>query len=160
MFKYVFCSELEDGNRVLRCVVRICVILYITIIIYCILYIILLYYYILYYTLLFFCSIPSLPFFSVPIFILLPHPVSLGNTHSYLPFPISPPFPVHPVLFSSHSFYTCRYLHILIYIILFILFFCSILLSSDLIPNLSHSKYTCRYLHILIYIPSPISQSE
>jgi len=42
----------------------------------------------------------------------------------------------------QYSFYTCRYLHILIYILSPVPFY----------PNIPHSFYTCRYLHILIYI--------
>ena len=69
-------------------------IIIIHILLYIILYYYILYIIILYYTLLFFCS-------------LLPYP-SFSFFHlSYLP--ISPPN-------LSHSFYTCRYLHILIYI--------------------------------------------
>ena len=78
-----------------------------------------------------------------------------------------------PLSFSSsspsHSKYTCRVFHILIYIHLpsSVLFF-PILYSSDLFllsssshpnhlssscPTLPHSFYTCRHLDILIYIP-------
>ena len=63
---------------------------------------------------------------------------------------------------TSHSFYTCRYLHILIYILLFLLPFPLLFNPLPSPPNtplffpflLSHSFYTCRYLHILIYIPN------
>jgi hypothetical protein len=69
----------------------------------------------------------------------------------------------------QYSFYTCRYLHILIYILLFhsILFSSfplyplpSLLFSPLLILSpLLNSFYTCRYLHILIYIISSSSPS-
>ena len=85
---------------------------------YCvILYLILLLYYILYYTLLFFCSI--LP----P---LLPHPNNLIY-HIFL-------FSSSSIFYSPHSFYTCRYLHILIYILLIYSSF-PILFSHLLFPN-------------------------
>ena len=89
---------------------------------------ILYYYTIISYTILFFSS--DLFSSSFPSFPLLP-------SSSVLLFCSSRLSSNHRILIS---FYTCRYLHILIYILLFY--------SS------SHSKYTCRYLHILIYILS------
>ena len=101
------------------------------------------YYYILLYTLLFFLTH------------LLPHPPL-----SFLP--ISSPLPI----ISSQSFYTCRYLYILTYI----LFFCSsshpnhpppvsVGIQSNTLQSFfsnipPHSFYTCRDLHTLTYILS------
>ena len=110
--------------------------------------------------LLLFSSIPSsLPLLFYPPLFYSYIPLLLPNLLSSFPFRLgihtltfisqySLPFPGHPVLFSSHSFYTCRYLHILIYIL-------PIFQDNLLIYLLfysSHSFYTCRYLHILIYI--------
>ena len=86
---------------------------------------------------------------------------------------------------SSHSFYTCRYLDILIYILLFLpnhkiltfILYLSVLgygylCSSHLFPSsppiyhsfpiirFSHSFYTCREFHTVIYILLQSSQSS
>ena len=122
------CSELVFWFRAGVCVT----ILYY--IIYYILYIIL---YIIYYTIiyspsvLFSSSFPilsSLPFYSLPIYLLFPSPflssfipssILSPPIYSSSPFPSSIPFTILCSSFSffpSSSFYTCRYLHNLIYI--------------------------------------------
>jgi hypothetical protein len=115
-----------------RCYIVLLLLLYITIIIH-----ILLLYYILYYPLLLFSSLPFSSSFLSPLIYLL------FSSQSYSSSSI-------PLLYS---FYTCRYLHILIYIILiytllFLLW--SYLLFFLFLPS-QYSFYTCRYLHILIY---------
>ena len=105
------------------------------------------------YTILFFCSV--LLFFCSPH--VLPPP------SSPLSFLLLFSYHSHP-----HSFYTCRYLHILIYtILLFPLPISPLpyLPISPFIPSFpflfissQYSFYTCRYLHILIYILSQYSR--
>jgi hypothetical protein len=125
------CSSFSAGVMCGVCVIiYYCYILYITILYYTyyiLYYYIILYYYLILYSSLLFCSsppiLPLLSSFSLPIFPLLPH------------------------LLFPHSFYTCRYLHILIYILR------SLPFLSNPLPN-THPRNTCRYLHILIYILS------
>ena len=128
-------------------------------IIYYILYIYIYYYYILYYTLLYYTIISYTILSS-----LLPHLLFLFHSILiFLPFPLSSPILSLPILFSSqYSFYTCRYLHILIYIQSFQsshlihnpFFPLPLQSSSDLSSSQSsHSKYTCRDLLTVIYIP-------
>ena len=82
------------------------------------LYIIIYYYYIYTILSLSFCSSSSLPFPPLPIFCSIPI-----FSSSLLP---SSSFLLYLLFQSAHSFYTCRYLHILIYI-----FFRSIFCSSS-----------------------------
>jgi hypothetical protein len=100
---------------------------------YYILYIILLYYYTYIIILYYYYIILFLPLLSSPILISSSSPLC-SIPSSYLP--------------SSHSFYTCRYLHILIYI----LFQYSSLLLSFLFP-ISSSLLT----HLLLFLSHPIS---
>ena len=152
----------------LRCVVRISIgisgsVFVLTLGVSCWCYIL---YYILSYTIL------SSSFYSIPLSFppssssqsppLLPFPLPILFPSSHLPSILSQSF--SPLLFpSQHSFYTCRYLHTLIYIVLF---YSHLLLryssnpfpsssSLSLLPNplsLPNSFNTCRYLHNLIYI--------
>jgi hypothetical protein len=173
------------------CYILYCILYYTIILLYIYYYIILLlyiihiHYYILYlilsYTILFFSLLIYPPFLSnlsLPIPLLLFFSLIFQTSSSspiFLPNPlILSSFP-HPSLPSfPHSFYTCRYLHILIYIlsvylnypiISFPLFrsFLPIQSSSIFLPtqpdtlqifSSSHSFYTCRYLHTVIYILS------
>ena len=93
---------------------------------------------------------------------IIPYTI-LSSSSILLPFLSSSPllFCSSLLFFSSsspHSFYTCRHLHILIYIILLspIPNLASVPLPFLIIPILIlilHSQNTCRHLHILIYIP-------
>jgi hypothetical protein len=100
-------------------------------------------YYIIYYTIILYIILYSslLLFFSYPFPIFLNHlPSFPPSSDLFLPNPL---ILSSSLLFPPQSFYTCRYLHILIYIIL---------------P--SQPFYTCRYLDTHIYIQSFLSQSS
>ena len=129
-------------------------------------------YYILYYTLL----SPIIPSSS---HLLFPSSILLPSSSPPLLSPSQYPSPPISSSTSSLSFYTCRVLHILIYIIQFysplpkLLLFSSLLLfpSSFLILFSSlfflllyllssqYSFYTCRYLHMVIYVLSVSNNS-
>ena len=114
-------------------------ILYYYILYYYILYIYIYYYYILYYTLLYYTIISYTILSS-----LLPHLLFLFHSILiFLPFPLSSPILSLPILFSSqYSFYTCRYLHILIYIQSFQ---SSHLIHNPFFPLLSPSDLSSQY---------------
>jgi hypothetical protein len=120
---------------VLTCGVCVIIIIYYTYIIIYYYYSILYYYYIILYS--------SSP---LPLFLLICSFLPTIIFSSSLPIPFSiPPTP-------QYSFYTCRYLHILIYIILFLIS------SSSLSPLSSHSSYihsilVGTYIYLFIFYP-------
>ena len=81
--------------------------------------------------LIFFCSIPISSH-------LLPSPLLICSFQS--------------IIYSSHSKYTCRVFHLLIYIPAVSNLSKQLSMNIKRNTHLSHSKYTCRYFDILIYI--------
>ena len=127
------CFELVDVIDIRCCIITIIIHILLLYYIILLLYLILLHYYtytIILYLILYSSSSSSLLFSPFPLYSSL----TLFFPSLTIPFP--------------YSFYTCRYLHTVIYILFQSIFFPIIFFSSQ------YSFYTCRYLHILIYILS------